>query len=145
MIPDDPLYGVLIGTGVAGYVLFHLVDNARFKRRYFRWYVCFGALVILGFFIARGYPIALVLTVSAIVAFSVYVALATTAFCDACGKTVTVPGRLDRPGFCIGCGAPLQQRPMCQRCEPLFTKSWRGTATFCSSCGAALRGSESAR
>jgi hypothetical protein len=84
----------------AGFLLFHLSDNARFKRRYFRPFVVLMGAATVGISARDGlWWLGLPL-----VALLAYRQIKTTRFCDSCGATSWAHAR-----FCANCGARLEE------------------------------------
>jgi hypothetical protein len=114
---DVPLWrlGLLLGLwllcfvlAAAGFVLVFLVQDAAFKRRWYRPYaILFSTIIACGFIAFEPSRGVLLLVIPAIIVITV-LHIRSTRFCGRCGKVNGMNGSLVVPHFCAKCGAPLE-------------------------------------
>ena len=95
-----------IALGIAGFFLFHVNKNARFKKKCFPWFVAFVGVLFIAFVAGMGAPLELLLFMVPFVALITFLNIRGTSFCDNCGRT-SYSTFLSRPEFCAKCGAKL--------------------------------------
>ena len=94
--------------GLAGFCLFFLVEDAAFKRRWYRPFAILSSTVLVCAVIAMGLPPRLLfLFIPAIVLVS-FLNIRSIRFCGRCGMTNGMNGLVGRPRFCAKCGAALE-------------------------------------
>ena len=96
-----------LGYGAVGLMPFYFWRNARFKRRYFPWYLASGGVLLLAVWRSWGMPLPMLALAAPLVGVTLYLNLRTTQFCDGCSRTVLPTFLFSRPSFCPSCGRSL--------------------------------------
>jgi len=103
-----PIFFVVwFALGVAGFFLFYLSKNVRFKRRYFPWYLIFGSVLFIFCGLGLGVPSEMFYFMVPAVALITYLNIRSTRFCDGCGRTLINHALFTRVEYCPKCGAKL--------------------------------------
>ncbi|MBA2344926.1 MAG: hypothetical protein H0V83_07580 [Rubrobacter sp.] len=108
---SDTLFSVFMVAGlvlmITSFILFHLNKNARFKRKYFPWFMILVGVLFIAVVIGLGAPLKYFLLIALLVASITFLDIRGTRFCDDCGRTIRNPLPFSRPEYCPKCGAKL--------------------------------------
>jgi hypothetical protein len=98
---------VWIALGAAGFFLFYVSKNVRFKRRFFPWYVILTSLLFILFGLGIGFPLRMLLIMVPVLGLIACLNIISTKFCDNCGRTLTNQAWFTKVEYCAKCGAKL--------------------------------------
>jgi len=109
MRPDIfPIFFVVwIALGVAGFFLFYVSKNVRFKRRFFPWYVILAGVLFISFGLGMGFHLQMLFIMVPAVALITFLNIKSTKFCNSCGRTIINQVWFTKVEYCGKCGAKL--------------------------------------
>ena len=98
---------VWIALGVAGFFLFYVSKNVRFKKRYYPWYAILGGVLFIAFGLGMGFTLEMLYFMVPAVALITFLNIKSTKFCDNCGRTIINQMWFTKVESCAKCGAKL--------------------------------------
>ena len=103
-----PIFFVVwVALGVAGFFLFYVSKNARFKKKYFPWYAILAGVVFISFGLMIGFPSEMLYLMVPAVALITFLNIKSTKFCENCGRTIINQMWFTKVEYCAKCGAKL--------------------------------------
>jgi len=107
----DVAFSIFVATWavlmIAGFFLFHVNKNARFKRKYFLWFVVLVGVLFIAFVAGMGAPLEILLFMASVAALIAFLNVSGASVRDTCGRTIIHKIFFSKLEYCARCGAKL--------------------------------------